>query len=125
MGFITGLGNALYNTGEKFGLGQLPKEYNPKVHGPYDPAIYYGPRDTPLSQVKVGELPAWLARRSKNPIDWTRAGSRAYWRWAHKYAMPKYCGMVPFFQVFAFSMTFFYIMNSPNISHHKNHKYHW
>jgi len=24
------------------GLGQLPKEYNPRVHGPYDPAIYYG-----------------------------------------------------------------------------------
>ena len=27
-----------------FGLGELPKEYNPKVHGPYDPAVYYGPR---------------------------------------------------------------------------------
>ena len=26
-----------------FGLGELPKEYNPKVHGPYDPATYYGP----------------------------------------------------------------------------------
>ena len=25
------------------GLGELPKEYNPKVHGPYDPAVYYGP----------------------------------------------------------------------------------
>ena len=28
-----------------FGLGELPKGYNPKVHGPYDPAIYYGPRE--------------------------------------------------------------------------------
>ena len=26
-----------------FGLGELPKWYNVKVHGPYDPAIYYGP----------------------------------------------------------------------------------
>jgi hypothetical protein len=25
-----------------FGLGELPKAYNPKVHGPYDPAIFYG-----------------------------------------------------------------------------------
>lgn len=27
-----------------FGFGELPKEYNPKVHGPYDPSRYYGPR---------------------------------------------------------------------------------
>ena len=25
-----------------FGLGELPKEYNRKIHGPYDPAVYYG-----------------------------------------------------------------------------------
>ena len=25
-----------------FGLGELPKEYNKAVHGPYDPAMYYG-----------------------------------------------------------------------------------
>jgi hypothetical protein len=24
------------------GLGELPREYNRKVHGPYDPAIFYG-----------------------------------------------------------------------------------
>jgi hypothetical protein len=24
------------------GLGELPKEYNRKVHGPYDPAVFYG-----------------------------------------------------------------------------------
>merc|ERR1711936_533124 len=51
-----------------FGLGELPKEYNIKVHGPYDPAVYYGPKDTPLGQVKVKELPGWLARRGKGPI---------------------------------------------------------
>ena len=33
------------------GLGELPKEYNKAVHGPYDPAIFYGKKDTPLSQV--------------------------------------------------------------------------
>lgn len=24
------------------GMGQYPVEYNPKIHGPYDPARYYG-----------------------------------------------------------------------------------
>ncbi len=27
------------------GFGMTPKEYNPRVHGPYDPAIYYGPSE--------------------------------------------------------------------------------
>ena len=36
--------------------------------------------DTPLSQVKIAELPGWLNRRSKNPRDWARAVSRAHWR---------------------------------------------
>lgn len=26
------------------GFGDYPKEYNPAVHGPYDPARYYGKR---------------------------------------------------------------------------------
>ena len=72
-----------------FGLGELPKGYNPKVHGPYDPAIYYGPRDKAFGEVKLGELPAWLSRRGKSPIDWGRAVSRVYWRWSHKYFLPK------------------------------------
>lgn len=24
------------------GIGDYPAEYNPKIHGPYDPARYYG-----------------------------------------------------------------------------------
>ena len=32
-----------------FGIGELPKEYNLKVHGPYDPAVYYGPSKLSLS----------------------------------------------------------------------------
>lgn len=27
-------------------LGEYPAEYNPKVHGPYDPARFYGKRKT-------------------------------------------------------------------------------
>ena len=32
-------------------LGQLPPGYNKAIHGPYDPAVYYGKPDLPLSQV--------------------------------------------------------------------------
>ena len=60
-----------------FGLGQLPPGYDKAVHGPYDPAVFYGKKDLPLSQVKVYQLPAWLARRQfYNPIAWGRACSR-------------------------------------------------
>merc|ERR1712113_1011961 len=71
-----------------FGIGELPKDYNPKVHGPYDPAIYYGPRDKAFGDVKISELPGWLARRSKTPVGMGRAMSRAYWRWSHNMCFP-------------------------------------
>ena len=67
--------------------------------------------DTPLAQVKLGELPAWLGRRSKNPVDWARATSRAYWRFAHKYYYPKNSGLTPIIQMGAGLIVFFYCMN--------------
>lgn len=27
------------------GFGEYPADYNPKVHGPYDPARFYGKRE--------------------------------------------------------------------------------
>lgn len=41
-------------------IGDYPVDYNPKVHGPYDPARYYGKPDTPLSQVKLGEVTIFM-----------------------------------------------------------------
>lgn len=32
------------NTIERSELGLVPKDYNPKVHGPYNPSRYYGKR---------------------------------------------------------------------------------
>eukprot|EP00095_Tigriopus_kingsejongensis_P005509 snap_masked-scaffold1966_size23764-processed-gene-0.3 protein:Tk05509 transcript:snap_masked-scaffold1966_size23764-processed-gene-0.3-mRNA-1 annotation:"leucine-rich repeat-containing protein 47" len=107
------------------GFGELPKEYNLKIHGPYDPATYYGPKDTPLSQVKLGELPGWFARRSKNPVDWGRAVSRSYWRWSHKFVHPKYAGITPLFQVACAASLFYYAINYTKIKHHRNFKHHW
>merc|ERR1711974_578589 len=108
-----------------FGLGELPKEYNLKVHGPYDPAVYYSPKDTPLGQVKVKELPGWLARRGKGPIAIGRATSRAYWRWCHKYVLPTRSGMAAPIQFAIGWSAFFYFLNYGKMVHHRNWKHHW
>ncbi|KAJ8683528.1 hypothetical protein QAD02_019320 [Eretmocerus hayati] len=106
------------------GFGDYPKEYNPAVHGPYDPARYYGPKDTPFGEVKIGELASWFSRRAKTPQAVAGAVSRAYWRWQHKYVLPKRTGVAPFFQVTVAGMILFYYFNYDRIKHHKNYKYH-
>ncbi|KAM7341948.1 ATP synthase, subunit F isoform 1-T2 [Cochliomyia hominivorax] len=105
-------------------FGDYPAEYNPKVHGPYDPARYYGKADVPLGQVKLGELGAWFGRRNKTPSAIAGAMSRAWWRWQHKYVQPKRAGIAPFFQITAVAMTFFYAINYGKMRHHRNYKYH-
>merc|ERR1711963_50839 len=107
------------------GFGEYPAEYNAKVHGPYDPARWYGKADTPLAQTKLGELGAWLGRRQKSPQAVTAAVSRGYWRWLHKYVHPKRSGLTPFLQVIAASSAFFYVLNYTKIKAHRIHKYHW
>merc|ERR1712109_305382 len=110
--------NAIKKPLAAFGLGEACPGYNPKVHGPYDPSVYYGKRDTPLAQVKLGELPGWLARRSKNPIDWSRAVARAWWRWQCNYIQPKRAGFAGVAQFFVAVPVFFYILNFEKLSHH-------
>ena len=73
--------------------------------------INYLAEDAPLAEVKVGELPAWLSRRSKNPADWARACSRAYWRWQHKYWFPKHGGFTGPLQGIIGLSVFFYLIN--------------
>merc|ERR1712080_637147 len=108
-----------------FGLGEVCPGYNPKVHGPYDPSVYYGKKDIPLAQVKLGELPGWLARRSKNPIDWSRAVARGWWRWQFNYMQPKRAGFAGVAQFLVAVPVFFYVLNYEKLSHHKTMKYHW
>merc|ERR1712080_803478 len=108
-----------------FGLGELPKEYNPKVHGPYDPSVYYGPRDKAFGEVKLGELPGWLARRNKSPTAFARLLSRGYWRWSHKYILPKYTGIAPVVQLFVMTSGFFYLINYRKFWDHRNYKHQW
>ena len=108
---------------------------------------FFVSEDTPFGQVKLGELPAWLSRRSKNPVDWGRAVSRAYWRWQHAHVMPRNAGITWVIQGVAGLSVLFYILNSDKIRelmrhlsllkpltsvvilsfavHHKLQKYHW
>nr|CAD7197227.1 unnamed protein product [Timema douglasi]CAD7398920.1 unnamed protein product [Timema poppensis] len=97
-------------------IGDYPIEYNPKVHGPYDPARFYGKPDTPFGQLKLNEIGSWLGRRNKTPSAIVGSISRAFWRWQHKYAQPKRTGVAPFFQVVVCSMALFYVMNYGKIS---------
>ncbi|XP_070495989.1 putative ATP synthase subunit f, mitochondrial [Chironomus tepperi] len=106
------------------GFGDYPAEYNPKVHGVYDPARFYGKPDTPLSQVKINELGAWFGRRNKSPSAVVAACSRAWWRWQHKYMQPKRSTMAPYFQLIVGSMVFFYAINYGKMKNHRNYKYH-
>jgi F-type H+-transporting ATPase subunit f len=102
--------------------------------------------DTPLSQVKVGEISEWIGRRNKSPSAIAGAVSRAFWRWQHKYWQPRRAGIAPYYQAIVGSMIFFYAINYGKISklknssklqqqpddfllslfteHHRNYKYH-
>ena len=64
------------------------------VHGPYDPAVFYGKKDLKLSQVKIYELPLWLMRRQfYNPIAYGRCMSRyCLARYSMKAIDPARCG---------------------------------
>ncbi|XP_037035175.1 putative ATP synthase subunit f, mitochondrial [Bradysia coprophila] len=106
------------------GFGDYPPEYDAKHHGPYNPARYYGKRDIPFSNVKLGELAAWLSRREKSPHALVAMVSRAWWRWNHKYVMPRRAGIAPLFHLIGGSCLFCYIINYGSIKHHRNYKYH-
>ena len=43
----------------------------------------------PLSEVKIGELGAWISRRKMGLNSTTRMISRALWRYRNKYLLPK------------------------------------
>ncbi|GFV97757.1 putative ATP synthase subunit f, mitochondrial [Trichonephila clavipes] len=106
-------------------IGRLPAEYNERVHGPYDPSVFYGKKDTPLAEVKVGEVGSWLARRNKSPSAMIAAMSRAYWRWQFKYAQPKKAGLVSYTQTVISIIAIFYFINYEHIKYHKHYKHHW
>ncbi|OWA51420.1 putative ATP synthase subunit f, mitochondrial [Hypsibius exemplaris] len=82
------------------------------------------PADTPFGQVKIGELPAWLSRRSLNPVAMSRAASRGYWRWFHKYVAMRYGTAAPYVQFAVGLSALFYCINYKSIRLHSQAKYH-
>ncbi|VDP99383.1 unnamed protein product [Trichobilharzia regenti] len=104
----------LRNIMPEFGL--LPKEYNVRVHGAYNPAVYYGKKDIPLGEVKLGEFSQWLSRRSKHPADMFRACSRFMWRYKTTAA--------PYFHLTLSFALFRYISDYSEHKSHRHSKYH-
>jgi len=76
-------------------FNEYPKDFNPRVHGAYCPWRYYGKRlfylsivfsilililflgDLSLGDVKLADIPAWVARRDKTPLGIYQGGIRS------------------------------------------------
>ena len=113
------------NLFEKWGWGCYPEGYDYKVHGPYDRSRYYGPKDTPLADVKMRDLVQWIGRRNKTPRAFAQMFGRALYRWEDKFVQPRKAGFAGFLHVVLLSCTFSYLIQWKTLKHHKNHKYHW
>lgn len=105
-------------------FGQLPPEYNARIHGPYFPGHYYGKKDVNVWDVKLGELPSWMARKSWNPVDWFRAAGRWYWRYQVKWVAVKKGSMAPILQLAVVAATWGYISKFSEHRAEKHAKYH-
>ncbi|XP_067940733.1 putative ATP synthase subunit f, mitochondrial [Watersipora subatra] len=106
-------------------IGRPPPEYNPYVHGPYDPGKFYGNKGKPWQEVKLAELPSWLTKRSANPIDWTRSFYRAYWRYSHRWLNTKKIGSASIFHVGLFFGAYYYFLQYRSHTDERRSKYHW
>lgn len=105
-------------------FGLLPKEYNVRVHGAYFPGYYYGKPDTALADVKIGDLPSWISRRSRNPSDWIRAISRFGWRYTFRWIAVKRLTLAPFLQIGAAIAAFRYFKDYGEHKNERHSKYH-
>lgn len=104
-------------------IGTLPAEYNPKVHGPYNPGTYYGKAD-PLSEVKVGDVASWIGRRNASPHGIIRAINRAHWRWMQKYLLVRKGGASGVAQFCVLMCTSYYFLQYRSHTNHRHAKYH-
>lgn len=107
-------------------FGNYPKEYNRAVHGSYYPWVNYGPKDTPLGEVKLGEFKTWFARRQKTPAAFFAASSRmahSYYRhWFDtKFGSPS----KPFLQIIVMTCTASLLVTYDYYKAERSHKYHW
>lgn len=73
------------------------------------PHRYYGPKDTPLAEVKVGELKDWLSRRNKTPLGIMHAASRMRQLWFYKWVQPRNATGACWAQVCVVTSLLFYV----------------
>jgi len=117
---------ALWNmTIERTELGLKPKEFNQKIHGYYKPWHFYGKPDTPFGDLKLTEIPGWLARREKGLTPFVRLISRAAWRWKLKYAIPRYSGGAAILQLLLVGSALGYTLHLPHHMLQQQFIYHW
>merc|ERR1712042_1932 len=104
--------------------GRYPREYNPKVHGPYWPGRNYGQPDTKFLDVKLGDLFSWFARREKGVTASWQLVHRGYWNWIRKYWQVKNPSFVGVAHVIMAYSTVFYFVLYERRKWHKHCKYH-
>jgi len=107
-----------------FGIGEYPAGYNANVHGPYDPARYYGKLDAKFGDVKMGEMLSWLKRRDYNPVAVARGVGRGFWRWNQTWLLPKKAGAAGLIQAFMMMSLYMYANQYPHLKYHRHCKYH-
>jgi len=111
---------------DRFGVGHYPKEYDARIHGPYNPARFYGKPDISFWECKLSEMPAWLARRNKTPSALVAAASRSVWRWQLKWIQCRNAGMQGPIQVFVLAVPWIlYLSFYPAYRKSRHAKFHW
>lgn len=107
-------------------FGNYPKEYNRAVHGPFYPWVNYGPRDTPLGDVKLGEIKTWFARRQKTPAAALAAFSRYIHLWSYRWNNTRYGAVSkPFLQCCVWASIGSLLVTYGHYRKERMHKYHW
>ncbi|BFZ02830.1 hypothetical protein BsWGS_05869 [Bradybaena similaris] len=104
--------------------GKYPKEYNPKVHGPYLPGRYYGKPDVPFGDVKIGDLGSWISRRSLRPANIWGAIHRSYWNWSGRWINARTPAFAGYAQMIMLLSAYSFFALYKDRSYHKHCKYH-
>lgn len=107
-------------------FGNYPKEYNRAVHGPYYSWVNYGPKDTPLQEVKLGELRTWLARRNYTPQAMLASISRSAALYRYKWMDTRYGSpSKALIQIALMSGLASLVLHYGYYRAERHHKYHW
>ncbi|XP_022092482.1 ATP synthase subunit f, mitochondrial-like isoform X1 [Acanthaster planci] len=78
-----------------------------------------------LSEVKLGQLPRWLASCSFSPFSMWGAVIRGKNRYYHKYVNVRKTGVAPVGQFVAVCIIVSYIWRYKGEKHHRLRKHHW